>query len=334
MLLQSVSPKKYHLSCGLGASLYLDYWELKLAVISSKLGMAAALALSFSSTTVFAADIPQNSLNLVDPAPLATQKPAVDGVNFKLSAVTGVIGGYSNHMFIASVATPMPFFPSFGIQLDLGVGEYRHDYTSAAAGLHLFYRNPDTGMLGVYGDWGYVDNEHGGRVGVEGAIYNGRWSLDALAGVRFGQHYETEFFDEVDLSYYFTDNFRGSVGHRLISRGHVANVGFEYMPDNIAGWSVFGEAEAGEDNYSGAWVGLRYSFGNSSASTLIERDRTADPIVRIPRNLASLTRCGDIANPADWHDSWNGFETIKSDNICGSKADLKKHNAVENKAND
>lgn len=296
---------------------------------------AIAISLALVSGPVFAADaIDQTEINMVDPTPVAEQRPAVDGVNFKVSAVTGVIGGYANHMFIASMAAPIPYLSNFGIQLDLGIGDYRSGFTSAASGLHLFYRNPDQGLLGLYGDWGYVDNEHGGRVGVEAAAYNGRWSVDAVAGVRFGQHYDTEFFDEVDLSYYFTDNLKGSVGHRLISRGNVANIGFEYMPDTTAGWSIYGEAEAGEDSYSGAWLGLRYSFGQGSATTLIERDRTADPIVRIPRNLASLTRCGSIANPADYHDSWNGFETTKSDNICGSKDDLDRYNAVESKAND
>ncbi len=294
------------------------------------LAFAAFLSVGALSGTAFAAD---PSLNMIDPTPVSEQKPAVDGINFKFSAVSGVLGGYSNHMFIASVATPMPFFPSFGAQLDLGIGQYRSDYTTAAAGLHLFYRDPGTGMLGIYGDWGYVDNEHGGRMGVEGAIYNGRWSLDAFGGVQFGQHFLTEFVDEVDLSYYFTDNFKGSVGHRLTSRGHVANVGFEFMPENVAGWSVYGEAEAGEDNYSGAWVGLRYSFGQATAKTLIERDRTADPIVRIPRNLASLTRCGEIPNPANYHQSWNGFETERTSNICGSQDDLNDYGAVEVKLN-
>ncbi|MGB7335592.1 MAG: hypothetical protein WBD01_07370 [Salaquimonas sp.] len=299
---------------------------------SLKFGLALAIA-ALGGSAAFAADISQPSINMVDPTPVSQQQPAVDGVNFKFSAVTGVIGGYANHMFIASMATPMPFFPSFGIQLDLGIGDYRSGYTSAASALHLFYRNPETGMLGIYGDWGYVDNEHGGRMGIETALYSGRWSLDAVAGVRFGQHYDTEFFDEVDLSYYFTDNLKGSIGHRLISRGHVANVGFEYMPENVSGWSVFGEAEAGQDDYQAAWLGLRYSFGQSDAKSLIERDRKADPIVRIPRNLASLTRCGDIANPANYHKSWNGFEYTYTDNICGSKDDLNKYGAVETKLN-
>jgi hypothetical protein len=267
------------------------------------------------------------SMNMVDPTPVAQQKPAVDGINFKLSVLSGAIGGYTNHMFIGSAAVPMPMMPSMGVQLDMGIGKFGDDYTSAASALHIFHRDPDRGLIGIYGDWGYVNPEHGGRIGVEAAMYNGRWSVDVLAGVQFGQHFETRFIDEVDLTYYFTDNFKGSVGHRLISRGHVANVAFEYMPDAAMGWSIFGEAEAGEDDYHSAWLGLRYSFGQSAANTLIERDRTADPIVRIPRNLASMTRCGD----GDLHESWNGFVTHETENLCASRADLDEYNAVRTK---
>lgn len=270
---------------------------------------------------------------ILDPTPVAEQMPAVDGINFKAGFVSGVIGGYANHMFLASVATPFPYFDQFGAQLDLGIGNYRSDYISAAAGLHLFWRDPSIGLLGIYGDWGYVNPEHAGRMGFEAAIYNGPWTLEGVAGVTFGQHVLTQFFDEVDLAYYFTDNFKGSIGHRLTTRGNVGNISFEYMPELGAmnGWSIYGEAEAGEDEYYGAWVGLRYSFGNSKANTLKERDRQADPTVRIPRNLASVTRCGDIQDPARYHKSWNGFATHYTKNLCGSKDDLNEYGAIEGK---
>lgn len=293
---------------------------------------ALSLSIAFGAVSAHSADAPlaNPSLDMIDPTPVAIQKPSVDGWNYKAGIVSGVIGGYSNHMFIGSVAAPMPLMPSLGVQLDLGIGMYRKDYTSAASGLHIFHRNPDNGLIGIYGDWGYVDNEHGGRVGVEFSKYQDRWSLDAMAGVQFGQHFLTEFVDEVDLSYYFTDNFKGSVGHRLISRGHVANIAFEYAPSNN-GWSIYGEAEIGEDDYDAAWAGVRYSFGSSAGKTLIERDRESGATVRIPRNLASLTRCGDIQDPADYHKSWNGFETSYTKNLCSNAGELTKYGAVEGK---
>ena len=245
-----------------------------------------------------------NAGDILDPTPVAQQSggPAVDGVNYKLSIVGGgfdrnVLDTAGNMMFVGSVATPIPYLPpQYGAQLDLGVGIYDGDFTSAAAGLHLFWRDPSVGLLGIYGDWGYVDPEHAGRTGVEAAVYNGQWSLDIFAGIQYGQHVETRFVDEVDVSYYFNDNLRGSIGHRLISRGHVANIAFEQMLeiDGYEGVSAFGEFEAGQDSYVAAWGGFRYSFGSGNSQTLIDRDRRSDPIVRIPRNLASVTQCGNL----------------------------------------
>jgi hypothetical protein len=293
-----------------------------------KAGLAAAGIVLGLALPAVAADV-----TLLDPTPVAEQRPAVDGLNFKAGVMSGVIGGSSTSMVIGSISTPIPYFSQFGAQLDFGAGTYRHDYTAVAAGLHLFWRDPSIGMLGIYGDYGYVNPEHAGRMGVEGALYNGPWSLDVFAGVQFGQHVLTEFVDEIDLSYYFTENLRGSVGHRLTSRGNVGNLAFEFMPQfaGATGWSVYGEAEAGEDDYSGAWLGLRYSFGTSSATSLMERDRYADPLIRIPRNLASVTRCGDSQDPSNYHKSWNGFETHYTRNICGSKEDLEQYDAIEGK---
>ncbi|MBO6816169.1 MAG: hypothetical protein JJ891_15045 [Rhizobiaceae bacterium] len=271
--------------------------------------------------------------DLLDPAPIAeqsapvTSSAAVDGVNWELSVLGGayqrnVLGTASNGMFIASLSSPIPFFSdSFGMQIDAGAGIYDGDFTSSAAALHLFYRDPNTGMIGIYGDWAYVDPEHGGRVGVELSSYNGRWTLDALVGMQFGQHFETGFIDEVDLSYYFTDNFRASIGHRLTSRGHVGNISFESLvPElGVQGLSVFGEFEAGEDNYVGGFGGVRLAFGSgaSNSGTLIERDRQASVQVRIPRNITSVTQCGDLDVPKP-ATSLRGQQT----NLCASEDEI------------
>lgn len=289
--------------------------------------MAATAAFVLGQAPAMAADLYNNATpDVLDPTPIYEQRPAVDGLNFKASALTGVVGGYANHMVVLSGATPIPYFNQFGAQVDVAVGNYRSDYNSAAAGLHLFWRDPSVGMLGIYGDWGYVNPEHAGRVGVEASIYNDRWTLDVFAGKQFGQHVFTKFVDEIDLAYYFTDNLRGSIGHRLTSRGHVGNVSFEYMPENLVGWSVFGEAEAGEDEYYGAWIGVRYSFGTGGANTLIERDRASGLKVRVPRNIASVTRCGDLAvtKPETW---WRA----EMSNLCASADEIADEGGVEGK---
>jgi len=283
---------------------------------------AATFASAASASGAIAADL------LIDPTPVARQPApsqpaaAVDAVNFELSVLGGgyqrnVLGTASNAMFSASVATPIPGFSNFGAQLDGAIGVYDGDFTSAAGGLHLFYRN-EQGLVGIYGDWAYTDPEHGGRVGVELSAYRNRWSLDALVGFQFGQHFESEFIDEVDLSYYYTDDFRVSIGHRLTSRGSVGNLSFEHLlnEQGFDGVSVFGEIEAGEDNYVGGFGGVRYAFGGTG-STLIERDRGSNVMVRIPRNLVSVTQCGELDVPRP-ETSLRGEQT----NLCASEDEI------------
>lgn len=270
----------------------------------NKFFKAASLVVGFSSgmSAAHAADL------LLDPTPVAQQPApsqpavAVDALNFEFSVLGGayqrnVLGTASNAMFTGSVATPIPGFANFGAQLDGAVGIYDGNFTSAAGGLHLFYRN-EKGLIGIYGDWAYTNPEHGGRVGTEISSYHDRWSIDALIGLQFGQHFESEFIDEVDISYYATDDFRVSVGHRLTSRGNVGNISFEHLLNDqgFDGISVFGEIEAGEDNYVGGFGGIRYAFGGNT-NTLIERDRQSSVQVRIPRNLTSVTQCGELDVP-------------------------------------
>jgi hypothetical protein len=285
---------------------------IRLAALAAGFGLFSAFA-----TPSLSADV-LSGPSALDPVPIESQRPAVDGLNFNISGLAGDFSGNSNAMFLGTIATPIPYFSQFGAQLDLGIGAYDSDYTSAAAGLHIFWRDPSIGMFGAYGDWAYVNPEHAGRVGAEGALYLDRWSIDFLLGVQFGQHVLTEFIDEVDVSYYFTDNFKGAFGQRLTSRGNTGTISFEYMPENWGGVSFFGEAEAGEDDYHAAWAGVRYSFGTGGARTLIERDRQGQQLVRVPRNIASVTQCGMLPEPlgGDW---WSDTEKT---NLCASKKTL------------
>lgn len=277
-------------------------------------GLALAVALLVSTSGV-------SAQQMLDSTPIAQQTDAVSGINFTAAVQAGVVGGNSNHMLVGSFTTPL--WSAFGTQVDLAIGQYRDDYTSAAGGLHIFWRDPTIGMFGIYGDYGYINPEHSGRVGFEGSIYNGRYTLDVLAGARFGQHVYTKAFDEIDLSYYFTDNFRGSIGHRGTSRGNVANVNFEVADPNFAGWSLYGEAEAGEDDYTAAHVGLRFAFGSGSNASLIERDRQSSVKIRIPRGIADDTQCGVLptAKPKTW---WRGRMWL----LCASKDELAAEGAV------
>jgi len=270
------------------------------------IAVLSAMALGLAMSASFAASI-------IDPKPLIyqvsdetnfqqpTSTAAVDGLNFTYGVLGGSLDGVANGMGLISVSTAMPYFSSFGIQGDLAYGLYdgNRAASSAAAALHIFWRNPGVGMLGIYGDWGYLSPVHSGRLGVETAYYSGQWTVEGLFAMEFGQNVYTKFVDEVDLSYYVDDNTKVSVGHRLIARGNVINVGFEKQFGENAGspWSIFGEAEAGEDDYYQVFAGIKATLGTGDATSMIARDRGQNVRIRIPRNLASVTQCAVVDEP-------------------------------------
>jgi hypothetical protein len=249
---------------------------------------------------------------------------AVDGRNAALSLQSGQQGGWDNTMALGSVALPLG--PGTGLQFDLGAGVYRGDYASIATGLHLFRRDPARGMVGLYTDWAYVNPEHAGRIGVEGAWYHGRLTLEGLVGVRVGTNVDTEAFDEIDLTWYLSDSVKGSVGHRATSRGHVANLSVEIAPKALPGWSLYGEAETGEDEAESAFAGVRYTFGGARHDSLMARDRQSVVRSRVPRNIVDVTRCGWSTQSRT-----TTFGLREESVLCGSADDLEDFGARESK---
>jgi len=256
--------------------------------------------------------------------PLTAAAQAVDGRSASVALQSGQQGGWDNTMALGSVALPLG--PGTGLQFDLGAGVYRGDYTSLATGLHLFRRDPARGMVGLYTDWAYVNPEHAGRIGVEGAWYRGRLTLEGLVGVRVGTNVETEPFDEIDLTWYLSDAVKGSLGHRATSRGHVANLSVEFAPKALPGWSLYGEAETGEDEADSAYAGLRYTFGGARHDSLMARDREARVRTRVPRNIVAVTRCGWSTESRT-----TTFGLREESVLCGSAADLEEFGAREGK---
>ncbi len=219
--------------------------------------------------------------------------PAVSGINAKIEGLGGVIDGEALGAVGGSISVPVPFIPFMGVQVDALIGNWDNDVLSAGA-LHIFLRDPDIGLIGAYGDWTYVSPEHYGRVGAEFEVYFGRWNLEGIVGGSFGQNVETEFFDDVMVAFYPTDDLRVSLGHVYSQLGHQGKVGAEYQlpfQAGIVGTSIFAEGRYGEDDYYGAWAGLRF-YVASQQKSLIRRHREDDPRSRLPSTIAPLTNCG------------------------------------------
>jgi hypothetical protein len=265
---------------------------------------------------VFLSTIHASAADIYSPAPYTKAPasifaPAVDGFNVKADA----FGGSYSHQSIGGVrgSFSTPVTPSTGLQIDLQGGAHGGDPFAAVSG-HLFWRDPNRALFGLYASYTHLDRFGGanvGQVAAEGEYYWGRWTLQGIAGVEFGnttgdtsstsstipqnfifpgvttvntftEGYDirTRFFDQINLKYYLTDNWDAYVGHRYLGGKHAFAVGSEYaMPlGNRTLGSAFAEARVGSGDFQGVWGGLRVYLGQKD-KTLIQRHRQDDPIV-------------------------------------------------------
>jgi hypothetical protein len=243
--------------------------------------------------------------------PLPAFEPAVDAVNVKWEGLGGSIIGKSVYGGAGSITFPVQ--SSFGAQIDGSAGKLDGDTFGSVAG-HWFWRNPTQALVGLYGSytsWDRFGGVHVGQAAAEGEIYNGRFTLQGIAGVEFGNSVSstqaallivpvggfgripgtstlitatqgfdigTRFFDQINLKYYFTDNAEVYVGHRYLGGKNAAAFGGEFalpLSRGLLG-SAFVEARVGEADFHGIWGGVKFYFG-SGDKPLIQRHRTQDP---------------------------------------------------------
>jgi hypothetical protein len=245
-------------------------------------------------------------------------EPAVDGLNAKWE----VLGGSLNrrNLYGSRAAISAPLAGQWGLQVDLAAGSLESRAFGSIAP-HLFWRNPSQGLIGVYAShthWDQFGGVHVTQVAGEAEGYFGRFTVQGIAGVEFGnsvtsiatgvgvfpgpnppfgggpvppgviinsafiQGYDvrTRFFDQINLKYYLTDNVAGYIGHRYLGGRNALALGGEAAVPLGRGvmGSAFVEARFGETQFQGVWGGLRFYFGQKD-KTLIRRHREDDPNV-------------------------------------------------------
>lgn len=214
---------------------------------------------------------------------LPTVLPAVSGLNGKISLEGGALDEEGFAALKGSVS--MPIGHRYGLQLDGSVGILDEDFFGGVGG-HLFWRDPSYALLGIYGSYTAVEALDGdiGRLGVEGEYYWNQFTIKGVIGAEFididppTNYSETNVFAFSDLSYYANDNLELSVGHRYTGEKHALALGVEYQINQqvfASGVSLFAEARIGEDEYQGAWAGMRMYLGDDKS--LIRRHREDDP---------------------------------------------------------
>ncbi len=209
--------------------------------------------------------------------------PAVSGVNGKIALLGGE---FEDDEFGALTgAISLPLGQRYGLQLD-GIAGVRDGEFVGGGAAHLFWRDPTIGLLGLYGSHTRREDFDGSvsRIGVEAEYYWGQWTAKTLIGAEFveaGSQFiepDDEFFAFSDVSYYLSDDFEVSVGHRYTADRNALALGAEYQLSQTmfpSGVSLFAEGRIGEDDYQAVWGGVRLYLGDEKS--LIARHREDDP---------------------------------------------------------
>jgi len=250
-------------------------------------------------------------------APVLEQMPAVSGVNGKLDYAGGNMNSAEGNNFSGSISLPVTHH--FGFQADALYSRISDLNFYGGAG-HLFWRNPNTGLLGLAGGYLYrdgfdrVDTFH---VGAEGEFYwrqftfgffGGLGSLNYQYAAPFIDTNPTRFVGRVSADYYPLENLRVGASFTSAFCNNMGKGEIEYQTP-LRGLALTGEVAVGDHGYDHWLVGLRYYFGGKK--TLRDRQRQDDPRSLMPQILDSLGTYG-----AEYNRDMNAF--IASHSASGS----------------
>jgi hypothetical protein len=286
----------------------------KLSALAGLVGCVLA-----SAPTVHAADLMPMPTKALAAPPFA---PAVDGLNGKFVGLGGSMANRSVYGGFGALSFPLD--GQVGAQLDGGLGALDGRGFAHAAG-HVFWRNPSNALLGVYvshTQWDEFGGVHASHIAGEGALYLGHFTLEGIAGVEFGNSVSntttttsiippggpglppgltttstftegfdvrTRFFDQINLKYYFANDWNAYVGHRYLGGSNALALGTEYaapLGHDIMG-SLFVEGRVGENEFHGVWGGFKLYFGQHD-KPLIARHRQDDPPIWGTDSLFSI----------------------------------------------
>lgn len=215
-------------------------------------------------------------------------EPAVSGLNGKAEGAFGSNDGDGFGYGAASIAAPLG--DRFGVQADVLAGS--HDgYFIGSGGLHAFWRDPSVGLAGLYvsrTEYDRYGGRHQNKYGVEGELYLDRVTLSGVGGYTTGD-VTSDGFSNLNASYYASDDFRLTIGHRFANETHVGAAGVEnqfYSSDGL-GAAVFAEGRLAEGGDAAAWAGVRLYFG--ADKSLMRRHREDDPQIFLTDDLFELT---------------------------------------------
>lgn len=202
--------------------------------------------------------------------------PAVSESNLKVT----VQGGQSSDesAWVAAGAVTLPIGQNWGLQAEGGASGVDGN-TSIGAAAHIFTRDPDSHLLGVFVAHANEDefDLDATRLGAEAEIYLNQVTLLAKAGYQFSDSIGDTAFANIDLRWYASDSFAITAGGDFIEDSSVGRLEIEYMPgfSALPGLAFNVRGAVGEDDYDSILGGITYYFG--SDASLRDRHRKQDP---------------------------------------------------------
>ena len=184
-----------------------------------------------------------------------------------------------NDIWTLSGNLALPVTDRIGTQIDLGVGEIEVnsiDGDLTNFGLHLFTRNPELGLAGIFASHLEIEDFDIDQYGVEGEYYSGPMTVAALLA-----HQDTDFDDDLigslDLRWYPMDELMLEIGASFIESDKKAHLGAEYqLLQSLASYtdlafSAYADLAIGNDDYDQALLGVRAYFGSPKSLSLRHR---------------------------------------------------------------
>lgn len=203
-------------------------------------------------------------------------EPAVAEPNLKVSGTFGEV--LDDYTWQVQGQFTAPIGQSLGFAVEAGGGAVDgHDYYGAAG--HLFMRDPDSYLIGVFG--GYAESGDFAidvtRVGGEAEFYLSSLTIAATAGYQFSSAIGDGAFGSIDLRWYVTNNFYISGGGLVEDDRAYGRVATEWQPGFAAlpGLAFNAQGVWGDDDYHSIMGGLTYYFG--VPASLKDRHRKYDP---------------------------------------------------------
>jgi hypothetical protein len=209
--------------------------------------------------------------------------PAVSSVNGNVDYAGGLMNSYAGHNFEGSIAFPITH--QFGFQADSLYSRISNLDFYGGAG-HLFWRNPDFGLLGITGGYLHrngIDPIDTFQIGMEGEYYFRRFTFDMFAGAGqisyanpapFIDTNPTRFIGRMSAGYYPINDLLVRASYTTAFRNNLASGNLEYQTP-IRGLALTAEAALGNHGYDHLLFGVRYYFGGKKS--LRDRHRQDDP---------------------------------------------------------